>query len=94
MVQVPLGAPVLDVVGSINVDVVTRCPRLPSAGETVAGTAVTSFPGAGTTFRVYLPCRLPGPVVEAALDEVARNAGDVAGEIDPLHGALRARLAH
>jgi ribokinase len=38
-------APRITVVGSINLDLVARCARLPRAGETIGGEAFSRFPG-------------------------------------------------
>jgi ribokinase len=38
-------APHIVVVGSINLDLVTRCERLPRPGETVSGASFSRFPG-------------------------------------------------
>ncbi|MEX2614318.1 MAG: PfkB family carbohydrate kinase, partial [Gaiellaceae bacterium] len=37
--------PRIAVVGSINLDLVARCERLPRAGETVSGATFSRFPG-------------------------------------------------
>jgi ribokinase len=41
----PEGAPRIVVVGSINLDLVARCERLPRRGETVTGASFSRFPG-------------------------------------------------
>src|SRR5262245_17876907 len=40
-----MAAPHITVVGSINLDLVARCERLPRAGETVTGAAFERIPG-------------------------------------------------
>jgi ribokinase len=40
-----MAAPRITVVGSINLDLVARCERLPRPGETVGGATLASFPG-------------------------------------------------
>ena len=42
---VPADAPRIVVVGSINLDLVARCERLPRPGETVSGATFARFPG-------------------------------------------------
>lgn len=37
--------PVIVVVGSVNMDLVIRAPRMPSPGETIAGSGFRTFPG-------------------------------------------------
>ncbi len=41
----PADAPRIVVVGSINLDLVARCERLPQPGETVSGSSFSRFPG-------------------------------------------------
>ncbi|MBM2822207.1 MAG: ribokinase [Thermoleophilia bacterium] len=41
----PADAPRIVVVGSINLDLVARCERLPQSGETVSGASFSRFPG-------------------------------------------------
>jgi ribokinase len=41
----PEGTPRIVVVGSINLDLVARCERLPRRGETVTGASFSRFPG-------------------------------------------------
>lgn len=41
----PAGQPRVCVIGSINMDLVVRAPRLPVAGETILGTSFRRFPG-------------------------------------------------
>jgi ribokinase len=40
-----VGAPRITVVGSVNLDLVARCERLPQPGETVTGARLERFPG-------------------------------------------------
>lgn len=41
----PAGMPTVTVVGSINLDLVATCPRLPRPGETVLATDLARYPG-------------------------------------------------
>ena len=41
------------VVGSINLDVVVRTPRLPLPGETISGHALTEIPGGKGANQVF-----------------------------------------
>src|SRR4051812_19210474 len=38
-------APTINVVGSVNLDLVVRCAELPRPGETVTGATLARFPG-------------------------------------------------
>ena len=41
----PVPAPRITVVGSVNLDLVVRCEQLPRPGETVSGATLARFPG-------------------------------------------------
>ncbi len=68
------------VVGSINVDVVAVCERIPVPGETVSGSAVRLFPGgkganqAVAVARLGYPVRLIGRLGSDVLGEQLRSA--------------------
>jgi ribokinase len=69
------------VIGSINMDLVCRTPRLPAAGETVIGDALATIPGGKGANQAVAAARLGG---EAHL--VGRVGDDDFGR------RLRARL--
>jgi ribokinase len=50
------------VFGSLNMDLVTRTPRLPQPGETIAGTSFTSVPGGKGANQAVAVARLGVPV--------------------------------
>src|SRR5215510_14258571 len=68
------------VLGSINIDLVVRTPRLPMAGETLAGhTFFTASGGKGANqavacARLGVPTRMVGRVGEDIFGESLRNA--------------------
>ena len=52
----------ITVVGSINIDLVTRVARLPRDGETISGTSFTSIPGGKGANQAVCAARLGGDV--------------------------------
>ena len=52
----------ITVVGSINIDLVTRVTRLPREGETISGTSFTSIPGGKGANQAVCAARLGGDV--------------------------------
>ena len=50
------------VVGSINLDLVATAPRIPVAGETVAGLSFQTFPGGKGANQAVAAARLGGSV--------------------------------
>jgi ribokinase len=62
------------VVGSINLDLVAATPRIPIAGETVAGLSFRTFPGGKGANQAVAAARLGG-----AVSMVGRLGGDAFG---------------
>ena len=78
------------VVGSLNIDLVTRMDRLPRAGETISGGDLTLFPGGKGANQVCAAARLGGsaamigqigsdPFGDYLLDSLRRAAVDTSG---------------
>src|SRR5271170_2040810 len=65
-------------IGSINIDVFARAPRLPAAGETVVGTLVEILPGgkganqAVAAHRFGVPVAIVGAVGTDEFSEISR----------------------
>jgi ribokinase len=74
----------LVVVGSINMDMVARCARIPLPGQTVAGTGFTTTPGGKGANQAVAVARLGYPV-----QMVGAVGDDVFGQtlLDNLRGA-------
>ena len=57
-----MGAPVVAVVGSVNLDLVTRCERLPRPGETLTDAAFERIPGGKGANQALAAARLGAEV--------------------------------
>src|SRR5262245_17458576 len=66
-------APRIVVLGSLNVDLVTRVPALPRPGETVIGDRLLTFTGGKGANQAVAAARLGGRV--AMVGRVGRDAG-------------------
>jgi ribokinase len=53
-----MGAPDVVVVGSVNMDLVVRAPRLPTSGETLSGTTFATLPGGKGANQAVAAARL------------------------------------
>src|SRR5690242_10918093 len=68
------------VLGSINMDLVTRVSRLPLPGQTLTGQSFTTIPGgkganqAVAAARLGVPTRIIGRVGDDTFGEVLRNS--------------------
>lgn len=61
------------VVGSINMDLVARCPHIPAPGETILGTGFTLHPGGKGANGATAAARLAGGGAVALLGAVGRD---------------------
>lgn len=52
------GQPRIGVLGSLNMDLVVRCPRLPAPGETVLGSSYKTYPGGKGANQAVAAARL------------------------------------
>jgi ribokinase len=66
------------VVGSVNMDLVCRCPRMPELGETVTGSDLLTIPGGKGANQAVAAAKLAGPGDEVHL--VARVGDDDFGQ--------------
>jgi ribokinase len=76
-----MSSPDVVVVGSLNMDLVARAPRLPGAGETISGTAFATVPGGKGANQAVAAARL------GASTAMIGRVGD-----DPFGARLRAGL--
>jgi len=78
------------VVGSVNIDLVARCERLPQPGETIGGAEFTRVPGGKGANQAVAAARLGAQVTfvgrvgtdRFALDAVAREGVDVSRVVE------------
>jgi ribokinase len=66
------------VIGSVNMDLVCRTPRIPTAGETILGENLLTIPGGKGANQAVAAARLAGPDVQVHL--VARVGDDDFGQ--------------
>ncbi|HEU4451252.1 MAG TPA: PfkB family carbohydrate kinase, partial [Gaiellaceae bacterium] len=78
--------PSLTVVGSVNLDLVARCERLPEPGETVTGATFARIPGGKGANQAVAAARL------GAAARFVGCAGDDAFAADALAGLVEARV--
>jgi ribokinase len=77
--------PSIVVFGSLNMDLVVRCDRLPQPGETLAGSSFTTVPGgkganqAVAAARLGWPTRMVGRVGDDAFGRSLRTSLEAAG---------------
>src|SRR5690242_10912638 len=62
------------VIGSVNMDLVVRTPRIPAAGETVLGDNLATLPGGKGANQAVAAAKLCGPNTEVHM--IARVGGD------------------
>jgi ribokinase len=85
-------APRVTVVGSINLDLVARCDRLPRPGETVTGAEFTRVPGGKGANQAVAAARLGADVTMVGCvgdDDFAREAVEALGEAEVVSDRLR-----
>ena len=82
-------SPRLTVVGSINLDLVARCERLPKPGETVTGATFERVPGGKGANQAVAAARLGADVrfvgcvgKDAFADEALRDLSEVDADLD------------
>jgi ribokinase len=66
------------VVGSVNMDLVCRCPRMPGLGETVTGSDLLTIPGGKGANQAVAVAKIAGPGDEVHM--VARVGADDFGQ--------------
>jgi ribokinase len=86
-------APSLTVVGSINLDLVARCDRLPRPGETVTGASFDRIPGGKGANQAVAAARLGADVTMVGCvgdDDFAREAAEALEEANVAIQGVRA----
>lgn len=68
------------VVGSLNMDLVVRCPRRPRPGETVLGSDFATFPGGKGANQAVAAARAAGAGTRPGVAMVGRVGADAFGE--------------
>ncbi|KIW79550.1 ribokinase [Fonsecaea pedrosoi CBS 271.37] len=78
--------PVIRVIGSLNIDFVTRTPRVPGPGETLTATSMTVHPG-GKGSNQAVACGKAAFISPSSQDVVVEMIGAV-GANDPYYASL------